>query len=166
MTERLVWVAGGHQKTDLLKQRAFNGALSPTVREAAVRLVRGVPASDHLERLTRLHRFVSAHNYVREPIERFQTPAETLRVGVGDCDDLVALLIALAWSLKYPGRVVPQHDAAAPGHYTAFVGYPEAETPEGTGQDLHWVAAETTPVGRSYRMLPLGAHPLRELSRS
>lgn len=159
--EKVVWVSGGHQKTDLLRQRATSGALSPSVREVAVRLVRGVPENDHQERLERLHRFVRGHTYVREAIERFQSPAETMRVGAGDCDDLAALLGALAWSLKYPFRVVPQlGEPNEPGHYTLFLGYPETETPHGEGENRHWLAAETTPVGRGYRKLQLGEHPL------
>lgn len=164
--EKLVHVESGYQKTDLLAERAITGALCPAVREAAVRLVRGVPESDHIERLTRLHRFVKNHTYVREAIERFQSAGETLRVGAGDCDDLAVLLASLAWSLKYPHRITPQHDPAAPGHYTLSLGYPETADPHGAGESRHWLAAETTPVGRDYRKLQLGQHPLRELSRS
>lgn len=166
MSEKTVWVRDGFQKTDLLTARALEGALDPHVREVAVRLVRNVAASNHVEKLGRLHRFARSHSYVREPIERFAAPRDTMRTGAGDCDDLVILLGALAWSLKYPFRVVPQHDPANPGHYTAMVGWPEASAPHGDADTRQWLAAESTPIGPDYQLLPLGDYPLAALHRT
>lgn len=158
MTERVVWVNSPQEKTDLLNSRAVHGALHPRVRAVAVRLVLGVPENGHVERLQRLHRFVRSHTYVREAVERFQVPWFTLMTGAGDCDDLAALLGALAWSVKYPFRVIPQ--GSGPAHYSCMLGYPEASHPHGMGSQSRWLAAETTPVGDGYTKLPLGAHSL------
>jgi len=44
--------------------------------------------------------------YVNEPGERLQDPLYTLKVGYGDCDDMVILLLALYESIRLPTKLV------------------------------------------------------------
>jgi hypothetical protein len=44
--------------------------------------------------------------YVNEPGERLQDPLYSLKVGYGDCDDLVILLLALYESIRLPTKLV------------------------------------------------------------
>ena len=131
------------EKRSLLVSRAIEGALNPEIRKLAVDLVRGADNYDHAERLRRLHAFVRDNvDYHREPVEMFQHPVQTLYEG-GDCDDHVALLSALAWSIKYPFSVEPYPNWQDHAHYTTKLGYPESETWQGD-EDTTWVDCETT----------------------
>lgn len=139
---RWQWVADGEEKTALLRDRILDGALHPAVREVAVMLVKMCDRNDHHERLARLHRFVrDAVDYHQESVELFQHPAYTLEHG-GDCDDLTALLGALAWTLRYPWLVEPYGDPLDPRHYALDLGWPTAELPHG---DAHTVWIHTEP---------------------
>ena len=60
----------------------------------------------------------------------FQTARTTLEHG-GDCDDLVILLGALAWALRYPFAVEPVGDPLDPVHYSLALGFPAADEPQG-----------------------------------
>lgn len=140
---RFVHVPGGIEKTRLLETRIFEGALEPAVRDIAVRLVAGTNRNDHTERLARLHRFVrDSIDYHREPIELFQSATLTLERG-GDCDDLVILLGALAWSLRYPWAVEPVGDPNDPDHYSIALGWPAGNEPRGEPR-THWIQAEAS----------------------
>lgn len=133
----------GPQKTALLNELAAGGATEPLIRQTAVRIVRGLPRDDHRARLERLHRFVrDAVEYHREPVEMFHRPTQTLLEG-GDCDDHVALLCALGWSLKYPWLIEPVGSPEGPSHYTCMLGYPPADEPHGDERTI-WFPTETT----------------------
>lgn len=119
---RWQWVRDGEAKTELLRERIFEGALHPLVRDTAVRLVQMCDRNDHAERVARLHRFARDWvDYHQESVELFQHAAHTLEHG-GDCDDLTILLGALAWTLRYPWIVVPHGDPQDPVHYSLFIG--------------------------------------------
>lgn len=136
-----VTVPDGVEKTRLLESRIFEGATDPAVRAIAVELVRTTERNAHAERLARLHRFVrDAVDYHRESVETFQRPGLTLETG-GDCDDLVALLAAFAWSLRYPWAVEPVGDPMEPDHYTLWLGSPPSNEPHGEAWTV-WTAAE------------------------
>jgi hypothetical protein len=143
-------VPHGRDKTELLRRIAIDGALNDGVRDLAIGLVRNLRSDDHLERLARIHRFVSSLPYYREPVETFHDVWQTAQVG-GDCDDRAALTGALAWALRYPFHIVSEGDPNEPTHYYAIVGYPHADMPEGDGT-TRWVASETSVPA------PLGAH--------
>ncbi len=134
----------GPQKTALLRSMAERGGeQEPLIRQTAVRLVRGLPRDAHAERIARIHRFVRDNvEYHREPVEMFHYPTHTLLEG-GDCDDHVMLVCAMAWSLKYPWRIIPVGNPEGPRHYTCQVGYPQSETPRGDSS-TRWVNTETT----------------------
>lgn len=136
-------VRDGVEKTRLLETRIMEGAVEPLVRSVAVELVRTLPRNDHIGRLERLHRFVrNAVDYHRESVEQFQRPSITLEQG-GDCDDLSALLGALAWSLRYPWALEPVGDPMDPEHYSLLLGWPASNEPHGDA-GTHWVNTETS----------------------
>lgn len=140
-SHRLQLVRDGEAKTELLRERVFEGALHPLVRETAVLLVQMVDRNDHAERLARLHRFVrDSVDYHQESVELFQHPAYTIEHG-GDCDDLTALLAALGWTLRYPWIVLPHGDPKDPRHYSTWLGWPSADLPEGDDRTT-WVHLE------------------------
>jgi hypothetical protein len=125
----------------------LRGSTEPAVRDIAQRLVLGTDRNDHAERIARLHRFVrDAIDYHREPVEMFQSPTLTLERG-GDCDDLVLLLGALAWSLRYPWQVEPVGDPRDPHHYSLRLGFPAHDEPWG---DAHtsWIQTEASAAAR------------------
>lgn len=139
----LVWVRDGLEKTRLLTELCYRGALEPAIRSVAVRLVQGVARDNHIERLARLHRFVrDSVDYHRESIETFQPASFTLQEG-GDCDDHVILLCSLAWTLRYPFVPEPIGDPRDPDHYTCRLGYPPSDSPHGDARTI-WLQCETT----------------------
>jgi len=143
MVSKYHWlsVADGREKTRLLEALVFQGATEPMVREVAQGLIRGTNRNDHWERLARLHRFVrDSVDYHREPVEQFQSPSLTLERG-GDCDDLVLLLAALAWSLRYPWRIRAVGNPRDPHHYSLELGWPAADEPHGN-ERTRWIHAE------------------------
>jgi len=125
----------------------------PNIRELAVRLARSAPVGDHVARLRLLHAWVrDGVDYHREPVEMLHPASVVAREG-GDCDDKVILLGALAWSLKYPFRVVPIGNPLGPRHYSIQLGAPESEQPEGDDRTVwHW--AEPSSV-----LVPFGESP-------
>ena len=140
---RLQTVRGGVEKTRLLWTRLLEGSLDPVVRRVAQELVHTANRNDHIERLTRLHRFVrDCVDYHREPIEMFQSARTTLNRG-GDCDCLVILLGALAWSLRYPVAPWPYGPSEDPSHYSILLGWPPSDEPTGAA-DTQWIAAEAS----------------------
>lgn len=140
-SQRLTWVRNGQEKTRLLFKLAVDDALDARVRDAATRIAASTRSD--IERIRRLHRFVrDSVPYFREPIEMFAPAWFTMRHG-GDCDDHVRLLLALAWSLRYPIAVEAIGDPAQPAHYTARVGFPAHDSPAGDSH-TRWIPCETT----------------------
>lgn len=132
-------------KTRLLTELGLSAAEEPLLRETAFALVRGIPPSEHRERLRRIQRFVASLPYYREPIEDFPSVTEVLRRG-GDCDDQALLSVALCWALRYPARAWPARilpDGGWAGHYQIRAGYPEAQSAEGD-PGTAWLTWETT----------------------
>lgn len=67
----------------------------------------GIPGYDWLGELGAVKRFVDERiRYARDPhrLETFRSPQTTLRIGAGDCDDMVTLGIALCETLGYATR--------------------------------------------------------------
>lgn len=135
----------GESKTRLIWELGLDGASHPLVRATATGLVRGAPRFDHIERVTRLHRFVrDSVPYHREPIEMLHPAAFVLMNG-GDCDDHAILMVALAWAVKYPA-IVEAINPENPSHYTMRVGTPPAETPFGDARTRWWSVETTVPA--------------------
>lgn len=131
------------QKHRLLEELGYAAASEPLVRDTAFALAQPWPAWQPERRIAALARFVASLPYYREPLEDFPRAAEVLRRG-GDCDDHTMLMVALAWALKLPARVLPQHvdGGGSAGHYVAIVGSPEAESPHGD-KSTRWARVET-----------------------
>jgi len=138
---RWVWVRDGRSKTELLRERIFEGALDPAVRDTAVRLTQMVDRNHHRERVRRLHAFVrDAVQYHNEPAEMFQSAPWTLEHG-GDCDCLTILLGSLAWSLRFPWLEQSHGDPLDPEHYSIWLGFPPSDSPTGDAHTI-WTHAE------------------------
>ena len=77
------------------------------VRTLAIELTRDCPEKDARAEVTALQRFCRDKiKYMRDidEVETLQTPVQTLKLGVGDCDDKATLLGALLGSIGYPSR--------------------------------------------------------------
>lgn len=98
---------------------AQGGARDARVRDLAARIVAGVARRDYRGEAAALLAWVQQNvRYVRDPlttdgVERVQHPVRTLEVPHGDCDDLSALLAALAASVgfAYAFRTVGDNEA-------------------------------------------------------
>ena len=109
----------------------------PGVRELAGQLVRNLPQYDLNGEVRALHAFVrDSIRYTSDirGVELLQTPAATLQLGVGDCDDKSTLLASLLESIGRPTRFVAV--AIAPSNDFTHV---LVETRLGT----KWVPLET-----------------------
>lgn len=68
-----------------------------------------LPARDYRGQIDRLFHWVKQHiRYVADPreVETISTPAATLKMRCGDCDDMSVLLAALLESIGHPTRFV------------------------------------------------------------
>ena len=81
----------------------------PRIATAAVDILKrsGVSPRDYQNQAAALLRSVQNDiYYVNEPGERLQDPIYTLKIGYGDCDDLVILLCSFFESIALPWRLV------------------------------------------------------------
>lgn len=77
------------------------------IRSLALDIVASLPARSRIMEVKWLHEFVRDEiRYVRDPVdvELVSTPARTLEVRQGDCDDKSTLLAALLESVGHPAR--------------------------------------------------------------
>lgn len=82
---------------------------APLIRNLAVDIIRstGTAPKDKKSQALAIGQHVqNAIYYVHEMPERFQTPAETLRLQAGDCDDTTVLVCALLESIGIPSALV------------------------------------------------------------
>lgn len=80
---------------------------SMAVRDTAARVTRHCPQKAFQCEVQSLHAFVRDRiRYLQDVngVETVQTPAKTLEMGVGDCDDKSTLLAALLESIGHPTR--------------------------------------------------------------
>lgn len=118
---------GTAEALTIMRRLAEQGASDGVVRDTAIHVVRNAGGDirhNPLAQLLALFAFVRDQvlfiNDIRG-VETLQGPAETLRVGAGDCDDRATLLVALARSIGLPFplrfRVIAAN-AAHPGNFT------------------------------------------------
>jgi len=86
-----------------------------TTQDASVNEVPLVPGSP-----ADLHAFIQARvRFTPEPVETFQSPATTLALGYGDCDDSARALVAIARRRGIPARLVYFLQDGQPAHVAA-----------------------------------------------
>lgn len=101
--------AGTRVTLNLMAQIARQFKKHYPIRALALRLVRRTAQKDWHGEVVRLHAFVRDKiRYVRDitHVETLATPARTLEIGQGDCDDKSTLLAALLESIGHPTRFV------------------------------------------------------------
>jgi len=110
------------------------------VRNHAITITRGCPSKDFRCEVETIHEWVDQNiRFVRDinGIETLQTPARTLELGVGDCDDHAILLSAILEATGHPTRFVAV--GFAPGSFEHVL----TETKLGD----KWIPLETTVAG-------------------
>ena len=132
---------------DFLRRSARRFAVDPRVRETALTISRSQAfPRDPTERADALLRWTRANiAFIPDPYgtEVFQSPAATLALGAGDCDDHAALLASMLTSTGIPARLV----ASGIGGELSHV-FPEARL---AGR---WTAADSTLPRVSLGLLP------------
>lgn len=81
----------------------------PQIATQVVDILRqnGVPSRDYEKQAAALLKWVQENiYYVNEPGERLQDPLYTLKMGYGDCDDMVIVLCSFFESIALPWRLV------------------------------------------------------------
>lgn len=82
---------------------------SPLIRNLAIEIIKSTNTESRDKKAQALvigQHVQNAIYYVHELPERFQTPAETLRLGAGDCDDTTVLTASLLESIGIPSQLV------------------------------------------------------------
>lgn len=106
---------GTHVTLRVMVSLIQRGASNPLVRDAAIRMTRGVGERDQIGQLAILRWFLQSHvTFMRDPagIELVQAPDVLLRqimrdgVAAMDCDDVAVLAGALAKSIGFPVRLM------------------------------------------------------------
>jgi len=97
------------KRMDVIARIAEMRGRDPRIATLAVSILKkaGVQPRDYKGQAAALLHWVQ-HDlyYVNEPGERLQDPLYTLKVGYGDCDDLVIMLATLAESIRLPWKLV------------------------------------------------------------
>ncbi len=97
---------GDPKRMDVIYKIATMRGHDPRIATLAVKILKeaGVQPRDYRGQSAALLNFVQTKlYYVNEPGERLSDPLRTLKVGYGDCDDLVITLGALLTSITCPG---------------------------------------------------------------
>ena len=122
-------LSGGDRGTGetlgLMRKLAVAGAKDMTVRDTAIHVIAQANAQPHdlAGQLRALFAFVRDRvMFVRDVlnVETLQSPAKTLAVGAGDCDDRATLLVALARSIGIPAEFKFRVIAANPRNPASF----------------------------------------------
>jgi transglutaminase-like putative cysteine protease len=100
---------GDPKRMDIITRIAQMRGRDPRIATLAVDIFKkaGVQPRDYVGQAKAILDFVQNDlYYVNEPGERLSDPLRTLKVGYGDCDDLVIVLGAILESVRIPWRVV------------------------------------------------------------
>ena len=97
------------QKLDVIKDIIESYGRDPRVATKCIQILRqaNVAPRDYVRQAKVLLDWVQ-HKiyYVNEPGERLQSPMYTLKVGYGDCDDMVIVLCSFFEAIKLPWKLV------------------------------------------------------------
>jgi transglutaminase-like putative cysteine protease len=112
--------AGTRATVALMKRISMVGARDPYVRATAIEIIKRkrIPANDHLGEMKALFEAVrDGIRYTRDPIniELLQTPRQTLKDRVGDCDDKSTLLASMLTSIGHPAALQYRVIGTKPG---------------------------------------------------
>ena len=129
-TALLAGDAGTSQTIALIRQAVWQGLQDARVRAQLAEILRGVPAYDSLAEAQAIYAWVLRNiRFTNDPVahETVSTPSWTLAHGIGDCDDINAVLIpTLAMSAGIPVRLVTvSNDPSDPSRFSHI--YAEAE---------------------------------------
>ncbi len=104
----VVSFSGIDEQLHYLRSQVDTWRQSPLIRNLAVDIIKrtGVVPRDKREQAIAIGQHVqNTIYYVHELPERFQTPAETLMLKAGDCDDTTMLIGALLESIGIPAAL-------------------------------------------------------------
>ncbi len=97
------------KRLDVISRIAKMRGRDPKIATLAVNILKqaGAQPRQYKKQAAALLNFVQNKiYYVNEPGERLQDPLYTLKVGYGDCDDLVIMLASLLESIRIPWKLV------------------------------------------------------------
>jgi hypothetical protein len=97
------------QRLDIIADIIRRYGRDPKIATQAVAIIRaaGVAPRDYVKQAAVLLKWVQEKiYYVNEPGERLQDPLYTLKVGYGDCDDMVIVLCSFYESIRLPWKLV------------------------------------------------------------
>lgn len=100
---------GDQGKLKVIRQIIESYGRDPRMATLCVQILKecGVPPRHYKEQAACLLKWVQDNiYYVNEPGERLQDPLYTVRVGMGDCDDLAIVLCSLFEAIRLPWRLV------------------------------------------------------------
>lgn len=117
-----------NEKLRVIRRIIHQYGRDPRIATQAVKIVKeaGVAPRDYLGQQKALLKWVQQNiYYVNEPGERLQSPLYTLKVGYGDCDDMVIVLASFLESMRFPWKLV----ISGPTASGKVIGYIEGENP-------------------------------------
>lgn len=101
--------AGIAQTLRLMRKAVRTFRVAPEIRGAATSIIFNTPEREQDSEVNALFEYVrDCVRYVRDVfgVETLQSPAKTLALQLGDCDDQTTLLASLLESVGYPTRFV------------------------------------------------------------
>ena len=147
-TPLLAGDAGTAQTVDLIRQAVWDGLRDARVRAQLARILSGVPAYNTLAELQAIFWWVYRNiRFTNDPIghETVSTASWTLTHGIGDCDDINAVLIpTLVMMAGIPARLVTvSNDPSDPSRFSHV--YAEAEVSKDG-----WIPMDAARPGASF----------------
>ena len=124
------------QRMNVLRHIASTAGRNPKLATVVVGILKKakVKPRDYKGQATALLKWVQKNiYYVNEPAERLQDPLYTLKVGYGDCDDMIMLLMAMLESINLKWKFVLVAKQKN-GKYTRWI----EGTPLPTDRELKW----------------------------
>ena len=121
---------GTAQTIDLIRKAVWQGLSDARVRSQLAQILRGVPAYDTRAEIEAIYAWIRNNiRFTNDPVghETVSTASWTLAHGIGDCDDINAVLIpTLVMSAGIPARLVTvSNDPSDPSRFSHI--YAEAE---------------------------------------
>ena len=122
---------GTSQTIDLIRKAVWQGLSDARVRAQLAQILRGVPAYDTQAELQAIYAWVRKNiRFTNDPVghETVSTASWTITHGIGDCDDINAVLIpTLVMTAGIPARLVTvSNDPSDPSRFSHV--YAEAES--------------------------------------